>query len=64
MRRCTKKTDDRGIPVVKLRHSIEQMSDEFCPAADCVGCNLGSSSTGVAYEKNGWAATNELTYGR
>lgn len=49
---------------MKLRHSVEQMSDELCTAADCVGCNLGSSNTGATYEKNGWAATNELTYGR
>jgi len=53
VRRCAKKTDDRGIPVMKLRHSVEQMSDELCTAADCVGCNLGSSNTGATYEKSG-----------
>jgi len=53
VRRCAKKTDNRGIPVMKLRHSVEQMSDELCAAADCVGCNLGSSNTRAAYEKSG-----------
>lgn len=42
MRGCTEKSYNRGISVVKLRHCVEQVSDEFGTMANCVSCNVRS----------------------